>query len=238
MNERLNESLRRLMDGELRATEVRHVLREAAEDEEALALLNLEFRVRSAFGREQEAAWVPEDFADRVMRQVQLRSRGSEHEAALGTRFGSWLERLLEALVTPRPVVLRPALALGTILVLGLAAVLILSRQQSSIPAGAQSAEPFPAQQVSADEQVIVPFVYVNADAQSVGVAGDFNDWEPTDLQRKVLNGRVVWTTHLPVSRGEHRYMFVINGDRWESDPLAPAHEDDGFGNTNAILAL
>jgi hypothetical protein len=40
------------------------------------------------------------------------------------------------------------------------------------------------------------------------------------------------------MDRGEHRYMFIKNGEKWVTDPLAPVQQDDGFGNKNAVIYL
>jgi hypothetical protein len=32
--------------------------------------------------------------------------------------------------------------------------------------------------------------------------------------------------------------MFVVDGSRWVTDPLAPVQRSDGFGNKNAVLQL
>jgi hypothetical protein len=40
------------------------------------------------------------------------------------------------------------------------------------------------------------------------------------------------------MERGEHRYMFVKNGENWVTDPLAAIQQDDGFGNKNAVIYL
>lgn len=241
MNERLNESLRSLFDGELDHGEAGRVLRDAADDVEALALLNLEFRMRRAFGEQQESSEVPEGFSDRVMKQVQLRAREAESPEVRASTFRSRLSRVFDALIMPRPVVVRPAYVAGVLVVLSIGIVLALSGRIPSPQPVAGDVE-IADQAVAADDdssdQVLVPFVYISRDASTVAVAGDFNDWEPTGLQRQEVNGRIVWTGHIPVRRGEHRYMFVVNGSEWESDPLAPVQRDDGFGKTNAILAL
>jgi hypothetical protein len=52
------------------------------------------------------------------------------------------------------------------------------------------------------------------------------------------VNGKTVWTGLVPVSRGEHEYQFVVDGEKWVTDPLAPVKEDDGFGAKNAVLKL
>ena len=84
----------------------------------------------------------------------------------------------------------------------------------------------------------IVRLVYVpqGNDVQSVTVAGSFNGWNTRNLPLKREGG--VWTTTLVLPPGSYEYMFVENGKRWVTDPLAPHTRDDGFGNRNAVLDL
>jgi 1,4-alpha-glucan branching enzyme len=71
--------------------------------------------------------------------------------------------------------------------------------------------------------------------AREVALAGDFTDWEPTYVLRH--SGRGVWTVVAPLAPGVHSYAFVINGERWVPDPMAPAIED-GFGGLNSRVAI
>lgn len=74
--------------------------------------------------------------------------------------------------------------------------------------------------------------------ASSVAVAGDFSRWKPIPLSPRQVNGQTVWTAALSLPHGAHHYMFVLDGKHWVTDPLAPAHQKDGFGRTNAVLFL
>jgi hypothetical protein len=94
-------------------------------------------------------------------------------------------------------------------------------------------------QQVSAEvDEVMLRFVYIDENAESVAVAGDFSNWKRVELSKQVVNGQQIWTGLISMSRGEHNYMFVKNGEEWITDPLAPVQHDDGFGNKNAVIYL
>jgi 1,4-alpha-glucan branching enzyme len=80
--------------------------------------------------------------------------------------------------------------------------------------------------------------MYTSSTADSVAVAGDFSQWRPVSLSPRTVNGETVWTGLVPVSRGEHEYQFVIDGQRWVPDPLAPIKRSDGFGRKNAVLEI
>jgi hypothetical protein len=73
-------------------------------------------------------------------------------------------------------------------------------------------------------------------DVQRVSVAGSFNGWDPTSVPMH-LEGSV-WSVVLVLPPGTYEYMFVEDGSRWVTDPLAPMTRDDGFGGRNAVLDL
>jgi hypothetical protein len=84
----------------------------------------------------------------------------------------------------------------------------------------------------------LVRLVYVpeNPDIKEVAVAGTFNAWNPeaTAMRRK---GNV-WIVQLVLPPESYEYMFVEDGERWVTDPLALNTRDDGFGKKNAVLDL
>lgn len=88
------------------------------------------------------------------------------------------------------------------------------------------------------DAVVYVRFELEAPGARSVAVSGDFNEWDPTVHHLEDVDGNGVWTARVPVRPGIHEYMFVVDGDRWITDPRADRYTDDGFGNRNAVLAL
>jgi hypothetical protein len=81
-----------------------------------------------------------------------------------------------------------------------------------------------------------VRFAYVPADpsVQTVTVVGSFNDWDPEATPLRREDG--AWTTILVLAPGTYEYMFLENGARWVTDPLAVQTSKDGFGGVNAVL--
>jgi len=59
------------------------------------------------------------------------------------------------------------------------------------------------------------------ASANSIFLAGDFNDWnfQQTKL-RKHKDGRLATTLDLQTGT-EYQYRFVVNGEKWENDYAA-----------------
>jgi len=74
--------------------------------------------------------------------------------------------------------------------------------------------------------------------ANAVSVAGSFDDWDAAAHVIKDEDGDGVWEVVLRLDPGDHAYQFVVNGDRWLSDPSATRFEDDGFGGRNALLRV
>ncbi|HSL69974.1 MAG TPA: glycogen-binding domain-containing protein, partial [Longimicrobiales bacterium] len=88
---------------------------------------------------------------------------------------------------------------------------------------------------VSSTPQMLIQFRLSAPDARAVSLAGDFTNWKPTYAMTRTEPG--VWTVVVPLAPGVHDYGFVVDGERWVPDPMAPAI-DDGFGGVNSRLAL
>jgi chromosome partitioning protein len=84
-----------------------------------------------------------------------------------------------------------------------------------------------------------VEFVAHFPEATHVGVAGDFNGWDPVAGRlRPATDGRRgAWVARLPVANGRHRYRFVVDG-RWVNDPHGREIEQNEFGDFNNVLRV
>ena len=71
--------------------------------------------------------------------------------------------------------------------------------------------------------------------AQSVQIAGDFNNWMPeeTTLQRADDNGK--WHLTMPLEKGMYRYRLVVDG-QWQQDPYNDWIEMNPYGEFNSVL--
>ena len=85
--------------------------------------------------------------------------------------------------------------------------------------------------------QILVEFSLDAPGATTVAVAGDFSGWE-SNFVLDDANGDGICTGRIPITPGVHKYMFVIDGTEWVTDPRAQRYSDDGFGNRNAVLAV
>ena len=75
---------------------------------------------------------------------------------------------------------------------------------------------------------------------RSVAVAGTFNGWSQTaDALRETSDRR--WTATLDLEPGVHRYKFVVDGERWITDPQfsdTTLEEADGHGGVNSAVLV
>ncbi len=83
-----------------------------------------------------------------------------------------------------------------------------------------------------------VRFVLHAPTARQVALAGDFNGWRTDAVLLADLNGDGIYSVMVPLSPGLYRYMFVVDGERWVTDPAAEAYRDDGFGHRNAVIRV
>lgn len=71
--------------------------------------------------------------------------------------------------------------------------------------------------------------------AQSVAVAGTFNNWDTKrhPLQKDGTN----WKTSVSLAPGRYEYRFVADG-QWLNDPNAKETVGNDFGSTNSVLIV
>ena len=132
------------------------------------------------------------------------------------------LHQALEWFWQPHPIAVRwrPAYALPMVAALGF--FLWLDRGQ-------------PEPMTAAPAQVLIEFRLSAPQASHVALAGDFTNWKPTYTLVRGEPG--VWTIVVPLEPGVHDYAFIVDGDRWIADPMAPAVAD-GFGGLNSRIAV
>jgi hypothetical protein len=122
---------------------------------------------------------------------------------------------------SPRPLVLRPAVALAG--ALAVAVVVSASLMQPATPAA------------SVPAQVIVQFRLADTAAREVALVGDFNGWRPEHRLHQVAEG--VWSVDVALAPGVYHYVFVVDGRAMRLDPLAP-RVTDGFGGASSRVAV
>jgi len=111
----------------------------------------------------------------------------------------------------------------------GLLPVKALHRPQTTTQAMSSAKVPFTR---------TITFRYVPTQpAQTVCVAGTFNDWNKSSYPLKLQPDGKTWVGTYPIPPGVYYYRFVINGNTWVNDPNAPG-VDDGNSNINSLLVV
>ena len=231
-----DEILRKYLDGELSGEEEREALHMIADDPQMRQMLSFERSVKSTFSNTEmyDQPEVPDGFTDRVMHNIE-HAEQPEPNISLTEQIKGWIKRLW----MPRKMHLRPVYGVAAAMILTIAILTPLYFDASQEVVRVNNNMQESVQQIShSQDQVWVRFVYIDEKAQSIEVAGDFNGWEPIALEKQEVNGEQVWTGLVSMSRGEHRYMFVKDGEKWVTDPMAPMQREDGFGNKNAVIYL
>lgn len=231
-----DELFRRYLDGELSSEEEREVLHLIADNEEMREILRFERSVVLSFADIQDPGsfTVPENFGSSVMDRIVKTNR----EAAVAEKKQAPVFSLLKN----RTITINPALAAAAMFLITFGfGYLLLNPAIPAVDDTETLNSQAQIQSVSdsgGESQIWIRFVYFDETAESIEIAGDFNNWEPTELTLEFMGDRQVWTGLIPLTRGEHSYMFVRNGEEWVTDPLAEVQKDDGFGNKNAVLYL
>jgi 1,4-alpha-glucan branching enzyme len=69
--------------------------------------------------------------------------------------------------------------------------------------------------------------------AESVFIAGTFNDWRPNATPMIAL-GQGRWAKDLALAPGDYEYCLVVDG-QWKPDPLAAESVPNPFGGVNSV---
>jgi 1,4-alpha-glucan branching enzyme len=76
------------------------------------------------------------------------------------------------------------------------------------------------------------------AQAETVAVLGEFNDWDPKAhaLTRR-KDGGFSATFSLPAGR-EYRFRYLLDGTRWTNDAAADRQVPNRYGGEDSLLVL
>lgn len=79
-------------------------------------------------------------------------------------------------------------------------------------------------------------FVLYDPEANQVEISGSFTNWEALPLSKVGSSG--YWEIVLPLSKGEHRFIYILEGDHKVTDPTILTKEQDDFGGENSIIYM
>ena len=194
--------------------------------DERVQLAELEWAASEAVAVLRSAP-VP-DFTARVMGSLPA-SRAAPAVAAADP--AGWWARLREWAWAPRSLTIRyrPAFALAGMAAVALAGVVV---PRTGAPPAAPQVVQVPA---LGSARLYVQFRLEAPEASRVELAGSFTGWKPEYQLREAAPG--VWTAMVPLDPGVHDYTFLVDGEQWVVDPLAPSVRDS-FGGSNSRLFL
>jgi 1,4-alpha-glucan branching enzyme len=69
--------------------------------------------------------------------------------------------------------------------------------------------------------------------AQSVFIAGDFNQWNLISHPLR-MDDKGVWKISLALNPGRYEYRFFVDGG-WQNDPNCSSSVDNAFGTSNSV---
>lgn len=88
-------------------------------------------------------------------------------------------------------------------------------------------------------KQVNVTF-YTHAlpEAESVYIAGDFNNWnEQSDAMEKLKDGRFKITIKLEAGR-DYQFRYLVSGKEWHNDWEADKYVPNPFSGDNSVVTV
>lgn len=177
-------------------------------------------RIRDAYERTPAP---PPGSRERVLAVVRRRGRRAP-----------WLDWL----TTPVVVRFSPAAAIAACALIALASVALWR----ALPPAGRVATPGPDGAAvlasTAESALETEFVFVMPDARSVAVVGDFNEWSDSATVMRCAPDGVTWTARVRLAPGRHLYGFLVNGERWMTDPQAPLAPDPGFGGASSVVLV
>lgn len=75
-------------------------------------------------------------------------------------------------------------------------------------------------------------------EAQSVTIAGEFNDWDPQATPMK-LDGKGDFVAVVELEKEkEYRFGYCIDGEKWENDWSADRYEPNPFGSDDSVVVV
>jgi 1,4-alpha-glucan branching enzyme len=78
-------------------------------------------------------------------------------------------------------------------------------------------------------------------EAQSVSIAGSFNNWDvnahPLKRSRKWTGEYGDWEITVPLQPGLHEYLFSVDG-QWWNDPSSEQYMANKFGTLNNVVEV
>ena len=105
-------------------------------------------------------------------------------------------------------------------------------------PAPVASVSAIPAADAKTEMRAVpVQITFDAANAKSVSIVGDFNDWDSAAAPLTRFGSNGPWTATVKVVPGRHVYAFMVDG-KLVADPRAPHARDLDFGGDASVLMV
>jgi len=82
-----------------------------------------------------------------------------------------------------------------------------------------------------------VVFVTLYPRANSVQLAGDFNNWQAPATPMERVGDSGVWQAKMKLPNGTYRYRLVVDG-QWQQDPYNERTEVNPYGDLNSVVEV
>jgi hypothetical protein len=79
-------------------------------------------------------------------------------------------------------------------------------------------------------------FVIYQPEVNQVEITGSFIGWKTLPMKQVGTSG--YWEVTLDLAEGEHRFSYILEGNRRLADPTILTREHDDFGGENSILEV
>jgi hypothetical protein len=79
-------------------------------------------------------------------------------------------------------------------------------------------------------------FIIYQPDVSQAEITGSFTKWQNLPMKRAGNMG--YWEITLDIPKGEHRFVYILDGHQRLSDPTLRGREQDDFGGENSILSI
>lgn len=89
----------------------------------------------------------------------------------------------------------------------------------------------------SPEQTAVFRVVYYSAEASSVAIAGDFNNWTH-EIPMSKSSDSGYWVGEISATAGEYRYVIVVDERDWVPDPTADYVVSDDFGFKNSVVRI
>ena len=72
------------------------------------------------------------------------------------------------------------------------------------------------------------------AKEEHVAIAGDFTEWKPVPMRRRLDR---TWVAVFSLAPGTHEYKFIV-GDQWRTDPENSCLAANPYGSLNSAVVV